>query len=95
VLERILSGGGRPSDIDLLTDITKGIFGRAFCALGDGACSPIDSSVKFFRDEYEYLIEHGRLPDGIEPHAGPVTQNSGHLRPNHRKPLYSPEPAKA
>ena len=95
VLDRILSGGGRPSDIDLLTDITKGIFGRAFCALGDGACSPIDSSVKFFRDEYEYLIEHGRLPDGIEPHAGPVTQNSGHLRPNHRKPLYSPEPANA
>jgi NADH-quinone oxidoreductase subunit F len=94
ILQRILDGRGRTSDLDLLTDITKGIFGRSFCALGDGACSPIDSSLKHFRDEYEYLIEHGRLPDGIEPHAGPVTQNSGHLRPNHRKPLYSPEPAK-
>jgi NADH-quinone oxidoreductase subunit F len=93
ILARILDGKGRPSDLDTLSDITKQIFGRSFCALGDGATSCIDSSLKYFRDEYEYLIEHGRLPDGIEAHAGPVTQNSGHLRPNHRKPLYSPEPA--
>ena len=94
ILARILDGDGRTSDLGLLTDITKQIFGRSFCAFGDGATSCIDSSLKHFREEYEYLIEHGRLPDGIEPHAGPVTSNSGHLRPNHRKPLYQPEPAK-
>ena len=35
--------------------------GRAFCALGDGATSPIKSSIKYFRDEY---LEHcgRRLP---------------------------------
>jgi NADH-quinone oxidoreductase subunit F len=53
ILERILEGDGRPADIDILTDITKQIFGRSFCALGDGATSPIDSSLKYFRDEYE------------------------------------------
>jgi NADH-quinone oxidoreductase subunit F len=94
ILERILEGEGRPEDVDILTDITKGIFQRAFCALADGACSPIDSSLKYFRDEYEYLVERGRLPDHIEAHAGPVAQNSGHMRPNHRAPLYDPEPAK-
>jgi NADH-quinone oxidoreductase subunit F len=94
ILQRILDGEGRQADIDILTDITKGIFQRAFCALADGACSPINSSIEYFRDEYEYLVEHGRLPDDIEPHGGPVTQNSGHVRPNHRAPLYDPEPAK-
>ncbi|MDX5318376.1 MAG: NADH-quinone oxidoreductase subunit F, partial [Actinomycetes bacterium] len=29
------------------------ILGRAFCALGDGATSPITSAIKYFRDEFE------------------------------------------
>ena len=81
ILQRILDGRGQESDIQLLDDVCDNIFGRAFCALGDGATSPIKSSIKYFRDEYEYLIEHGRQPDGIEPHAGVVTDNSGRHRP--------------
>lgn len=81
VLERILEGRGVPSDIDLLDEVAANIFGRSFCALGDGAASPITSSIKYFRDDYIYLIEHGRQPDHIEAHAGPVTANVGHERP--------------
>ncbi|MGI8768643.1 MAG: NADH-ubiquinone oxidoreductase-F iron-sulfur binding region domain-containing protein, partial [Propionibacteriaceae bacterium] len=29
------------------------ILGRAFCALGDGATSPITSAIEFFRAEFE------------------------------------------
>jgi NADH-quinone oxidoreductase subunit F len=52
ILERMLAGGGTPSDIDTMLDICDNIFGRSFCALGDGAVSPIQSGVKYFRDEF-------------------------------------------
>jgi NADH-quinone oxidoreductase subunit F len=81
ILDRILRGDGRMEDLALLDDVCDNIFGRTFCALGDGATSSIKSSLKYFRDEYEHLVEHGRLPDGIEAHAGVVTSNSGHDRP--------------
>ncbi len=81
VLQRISDGQGRMEDLQVLDDVCDNIFGRSFCALGDGATSPIKASLQYFRDEYVHLIEHGRVPDGFEPHAGVVTQNSGHHRP--------------
>ena len=84
VLERILDGRGLHEDLDVLQTACEQIFGRAFCALGDGATSPVFSSLQYFRDEYEHLIEHGRLPDGVDgpdAHAGPVTSNAQHDRP--------------
>jgi NADH-quinone oxidoreductase subunit F len=81
ILDRILDGHGRMEDLQTLDDVCDNIFGRAFCALGDGATSPIKSSLKYFRDEYEHLITRGRLPEGQEPHAGIVTDNSGRHRP--------------
>jgi NADH-quinone oxidoreductase subunit F len=65
VYERILGGRGRIEDIDLLVDMMGNVFGRSFCALGDALTSPIVSSIKHFRDEYEHLIRRGRLPDGV------------------------------
>ncbi|MBW3601863.1 MAG: NADH-quinone oxidoreductase subunit NuoF [Actinobacteria bacterium] len=81
ILERILDGRGRSADLDILEQICDQVLGRSFCALGDGATSPIFGALKYFRDEFEHLIEHGRLPDDIEGHAGPVGDNSGRLRP--------------
>jgi NADH-quinone oxidoreductase subunit F len=81
ILARILDGEGRHEDLALLDTACDQIFGRSFCALADGAVSPVKASLKYFRDEYEYLIEHRRLPEHIEPHAGVVTDNSGAHRP--------------
>jgi NADH-quinone oxidoreductase subunit F len=61
VLRRILAGGGTQEDLDTLLDTCDNINGRAFCALGDGATSPIVSSLKYFRGEYEDYIA-GRIP---------------------------------
>jgi NADH-quinone oxidoreductase subunit F len=61
VLRRILAGGGTQADLDTLLDTCDNITGRAFCALGDGATSPITSSLKYFREEYEDYIA-GRIP---------------------------------
>jgi len=48
--------------LDLLLDQCDNILGRSFCALGDGATSPITSSIKYFRDEYLAHLTHGGCP---------------------------------
>jgi len=62
IYDRIVSGGGRPSDIDLLLSICDQIDGRSFCALGDAAAWPVRASIKHFRHEYEHWITHKRSP---------------------------------
>ena len=52
ILGRLESGVGDEEDLDKLLDICDNILGRSFCALGDGATSPITSSIQYFRDEY-------------------------------------------
>ena len=56
ILERFVHGEGTEEDLDKLLDICDNILGRSFCALGDGATSPISSSIKYFRDDYLALI---------------------------------------
>ena len=57
VLDRLDRGQGTEGDLDKLLDICDNIGGRAFCAFGDGAISPVVSSIKYFRDEF---IEHSK-----------------------------------
>jgi NADH-quinone oxidoreductase subunit F len=66
IYQRLEEGAGGPEDIDKLLDISDAILGKSFCALGDGAASPIISSIKYFRDEY---LAHlgGGCP--FDPHA--------------------------
>jgi NADH-quinone oxidoreductase subunit F len=53
VMGRLEAGQGTSGDIDLLLDLCDNILGKAFCALGDGATSPITSAIQYFRDEFE------------------------------------------
>lgn len=62
VLDRLERGEGTEADIDKLLDICDNILGRAFCALGDGATSPVTSSIKYFRQEYIDHFEQGGCP---------------------------------
>jgi NADH-quinone oxidoreductase subunit F len=57
LLESLEDGQGADSDLDKLLDICDNILGRAFCPFGDGAVSPVMSSIKYFRDEF---IEHSK-----------------------------------
>jgi NADH-quinone oxidoreductase subunit F len=62
ILRRLEAGDADASDIDTLLDACDNILGRSFCALGDGATSPVTSSVQFFRDEYVAHWENGSCP---------------------------------
>jgi NADH-quinone oxidoreductase subunit F len=59
ILVRLETGQGREQDMDTLKDICDSIFGRSFCALGDGAVSPIVSGLKHFRDEFSQHLGGG------------------------------------
>ena len=52
ILQRLEAGQGTEEDLATLLDTCDNIFGRAFCALGDGATSPIVSAIQHFRDEF-------------------------------------------
>jgi NADH-quinone oxidoreductase subunit F len=59
IYARLEEGSGGQADIDKLLDISDAINGKSFCALGDGAASPILSSIKHFRDEYLAHLDGG------------------------------------
>ena len=69
-LARLEKGQGSEEDLDLLLDQCDNILGRAFCALGDGATSPITSSIKYFRADYLAHLEQGACP--FDPMASTV-----------------------
>jgi NADH-quinone oxidoreductase subunit F len=53
LLDRFHAGGGVPSDIPLMYDVSKNMLGRTFCALGDAAAMPMMSFIEKFREEFE------------------------------------------
>ncbi|MGH8174639.1 MAG: NADH-quinone oxidoreductase subunit NuoF [Steroidobacter sp.] len=59
VLKRILAGQGAREDLDMLVDVANKIEGHTICAFGDASAWPIQSFMKHFRHEFEYMIEHG------------------------------------
>ncbi len=58
MVDRIETGHGRPSDMDLLNSVADNIQGRTICALGDAAAMPVRAMIKHFRHEFEYHVEH-------------------------------------
>jgi NADH-quinone oxidoreductase subunit F len=59
MLKRILAGRGRREDLGLLVDVANHIEGHTICALGDAAAWPVQSFIKHYRHEFEYMIDHG------------------------------------
>jgi len=55
MLRRIEDGEGRDDDIGQIDRLASNIFGRTFCALGDGAAMAVRAAIKHFRHEF---VEH-------------------------------------
>jgi NADH-quinone oxidoreductase subunit F len=59
MLKRILAGQGRREDLDMLVNVANRIEGHTICALGDAAAWPVQSFLKHFREEFEYMVDNG------------------------------------
>ena len=75
VLKDLEAGRGTEADLDKLLDLCDNIMGRSFCALADGAASPIISSLKYFRQEYLDHLNLGKCP--FDPIASTLFESVG------------------
>lgn len=75
VLKDLEAGRGTEADLDKLLDLCDNIMGRSFCALADGAASPIISSLKYFRQEYLDHLSNGACP--FDPMAATLFDSAG------------------
>ena len=66
-LEHILHGPSRrlysftmgPEDLELLENLSNTITETALCGLGQSACKPVQSTLKYFRSEYlAHVVDH-------------------------------------
>jgi NADH-quinone oxidoreductase subunit F len=58
MLTRIVEGRGQEDDLDKLLDVANKIEGHTICALGDAAAWPVQSFLKHYHHEFEYMIRN-------------------------------------
>jgi NADH-quinone oxidoreductase subunit F len=60
ILLKIERGDGQMRDLDLLSSISANVAGKTLCAFGDAAVTPVLTTLKHFRHEYEAHVREGR-----------------------------------
>lgn len=63
ILEAFTEGDADYSDLERLEELAEYVTESSLCGLGKTAPSPVQSTLRFFRDEYEAHLE-GRCPTG-------------------------------
>ena len=58
MLTRIVEGRGEEDDLDKLLSVANKIEGHTICALGDAAAWPVQSFLKHFHHEFEYMVRN-------------------------------------
>ena len=53
ILDRIVSGDGKPEDLDLLEELCLAVRDGALCGLGQTAPNPVLTALRYFRNEFE------------------------------------------
>jgi NADH-quinone oxidoreductase subunit F len=60
ILAKIERGDGQMRDIELLLSVADNINGKTLCAFGDAAATPVLTTIKQFRHEFEAHVREGR-----------------------------------
>lgn len=58
MLTRIVEGRGEDADLQKLVDVANKIEGHTICALGDAAAWPVQSFLKHYFHEFEYMVRN-------------------------------------
>jgi len=65
ILERITRGQGRMDDIAALEELARTVKNGSLCGLGQTAPNPVLTTLRYFRDEYEAHILHGKCAASV------------------------------
>jgi NADH:ubiquinone oxidoreductase subunit F (NADH-binding) len=57
LLDKLIAGEGEPGDIEKLEELCEFVKRQSLCGLGQSAPNPVMSTLQYFREEYEALIE--------------------------------------
>jgi len=60
LLDKIEEGQGTERDLEVLWNVCDSIAGKTLCAFGDAAATPPQSTLKKFKEEYEYHVREKR-----------------------------------
>ena len=61
IIDKIINGKGSMNDINTLESIPSMISGSTICALGDAAAMPVESFIKYFKNEFLNYIKEDNL----------------------------------
>jgi NADH-quinone oxidoreductase subunit F len=62
VLDEITKGRGKIEDLDMLGQLAEDVKAGSLCGLGKTAPNPVQSTLRYFRNEFETHIKEGRCP---------------------------------
>ncbi len=62
IMERVTTGQGKESDLELLETLSTSIKVTSLCGLGQTAPNPVLSTLKYFREEFEAHIRDKKCP---------------------------------
>lgn len=69
VVDRIMAGGARLNDIDLIANVARNMQGATLCALGEFAANPIIHTVRLFPEDFK---AHVGQTNGVAKAAAPT-----------------------
>ena len=64
ILERIVAGNGTVEDVEMLEELSDTISSTALCGLGKTASFPVQSTLRYFKDEYMAHVVDKKCPAG-------------------------------
>ncbi len=62
VIDRIMAGQGKPSDVDLIANVARNMQGVTLCALGEFAANPIIHTIKNFPEDFKKYVDPSAAP---------------------------------
>jgi len=65
VLTDICAGDGTSADMDLLADLSETVQKGSLCGLGRTAPNPVQTTLRYFKDEYENHVFHHKCKAGV------------------------------
>jgi len=65
ILNDICSGQGKPEDLELLEDISEAVHKGSLCGLGQTSPNPVQTTLSYFRSEYEDHIHDKKCKAGV------------------------------
>ncbi len=65
ILEEICQGRGKPEHIALLRDLSETVQKGSLCGLGQTAPNPVQTALRYFKDEFDRHILDGKCDAGV------------------------------